>query len=160
MLIQKKILLSSIMLFIMIGIGGCGNDNKKNGMSTSDSSTIRKESGKEKLTGNNLNITIKDIKLSENGDGKKKIVTIKLDTVNKNKVEYGLGGGDFKLEVKNKKYEVIPSASNIGTEIKSEAKVVGEIFFEIPKESKKATLLYMPLNSKEEKILANWKIDI
>lgn len=150
---MKKISLSLVIVLLLLG--GCGASTTKIKSNPENQSKTNQEF-KTKLI-QNTKMKLTKIEANQSGmDEKKKIVAISMNFKNEDAQAVGIGGGDFKLKTKNKKYDVISDANNIGQEIEVGKGTTGMLYFEVPEEEKNAELIYTPGNE----VLAKWKIEL
>ncbi|MEK4150715.1 DUF4352 domain-containing protein [Carnobacterium sp. FSL E2-0243] len=150
---MRKMSLSAIIALLLLG--GCGalpTETKNN----SENQSKTNQEFKTKLI-QNIKMKLTKIEANQSGmDEQKKIVAISMDLTNEDAQAVGIGGGDFKLKTKNKNYDVISDANNIGQEIEVGKGTTGMLYFEVPEEEKNAELIYTPGNE----VLAKWKIEL
>lgn len=150
---MKKISLSVIIALLLLG--GCGALTTETKNESENQSKTTQEF-KTKLI-QNIKMKLTMIESNQSGkDEKKKIVAISMNFKNEDAQTVGIGGGDFKLKLKNKKYDVISDANNIGQEIEVGKGTTGMLYFEVPEEEKNAELIYTPGNE----VLAKWEIEL
>ncbi|MBC1435399.1 DUF4352 domain-containing protein [Listeria rocourtiae] len=150
----KKIAIFSLIILTAITLVACGNSEKSTHNTNKSTETAKNKVSATK-TVTNIDMKIGNLKLTENGDGKKDILQVEMNIQNNSNTPFAIGGGDFKLRTaKDKTIKVDPQASNFGDEVVAGKVFTGKAYFNLPKGTETATLVYQPKDKSE----AEWEI--
>ncbi|KGL39095.1 hypothetical protein BMT55_00905 [Listeria newyorkensis] len=152
----KRIAIFGLTILTATTLVACGNPD-----TSTDKTPKTEETAKDKVsttkTVDNIDMKIANLKLTESGDGKQDILQIEMNIQNNSTTPFAIGGGDFKLKTaKDKTIKVDPQASNFGDEIAAGKTLTGKAYFNLPKDTEKATLVYQP----KDKAEAQWEVTI
>ncbi|MBC2149684.1 DUF4352 domain-containing protein [Listeria booriae] len=153
----KRIAIFSLTILTAITLVACGNSDTTTDDNTTKSTETAKNNVSTTKTVNNIDMKIGNLKLTESGDGKQDILQVEMNIQNNSNTPFAIGGGDFKLKTaKDKTIKVDPKASNFGDEIAAGKTLTGKVYFNLPKDMEKVTLVYQPRDKSE----AEWEVTL